>query len=128
MKWLTLLPIVLVSILPGASCKLPLSSIEEPDRYLVTQPEITLAWDPSPGEVVSYRLYYRNHGAEEWAFIAELPTSDSPECTVAHSNIGDGDFDFGVAAVNAAAIESPMHSSLDATAYPVSWYLHWELP
>jgi hypothetical protein len=128
LKWLMLLPIVLVSILPGAGCKLPLSSIGEPDRYLVTQAEITLGWDPSSGEVVSYRLYYRNHGAEEWAFVAEVPSSDSAECTIAHSSIGNGDFDFGVVAVNAAAIQSPMHSSLDTTAYPVSWYLHWELP
>ena len=130
MKCLAYLFLVLVVLFPGAGCKLDPPDIDtegEPDQYVVTNAEITLAWDPSPSEVVSYRLYYRNHGTEEWIFIAEVPSSDAPEYTIAHASFGNGDFDFGVIAVSVGAAESAIHTSLDTTAYPISgWYLHWE--
>ena len=134
MKRLAYVLLVLVLLLPTAGCKLPLVSWREdeaagePDQYVVTKAEITLAWDPSPSEVVSYRLYYRNHGTEEWIFIAEVPSSDAPEYTIAHASFGNGDFDFGVIAINVGAAESAIHSSLDSSAYPLNgWYLHWEV-
>jgi hypothetical protein len=95
---------------------------------LVTNPEVTLAWDPSSSEVAAYKLYYRDHGAAGWTFLAELPAAETPQFSLTHSNFGDGDFDFGVVAVSTAAAESPMHTSLDPTAYPDSgWYLRWEV-
>jgi hypothetical protein len=134
LKRLVLFLLVLMFLLPGAGCKLPHVSWKEdeaagePDQYVVTNAEITLAWDPSPSEVVSYRLYYRNHGAEEWIFVAEVSSSDAPECTIAHASFGNGDFDFGVMAINDGAAESAIHTSLDTTACPLNgWYLHWEV-
>ena len=98
------------------------------EQYLVTNPEVTLAWDPPPSSVASYKLFYRNHGAVSWTFLAEVPAADTSQFTLTHSGFGNGDFDFGVVAVSAAAAESAMHTSLDPTAYPDSgWYLRWEV-
>jgi hypothetical protein len=98
------------------------------ELYLVTNPEVTLAWDPPPSEVAAYKLYYRDHGAASWTFLAELPAAETPQFTLTHSSFGDGEFDFGVVAVGAGPAESPMHTSLDTTAYPDSgWYLRWEV-
>ena len=98
------------------------------ERYLVTDPQVTLAWDPPPSAVTSYKLYYRHHSEADWTFVATVPAAASPEVTLAHSSFGNGDYEFGVVAVSAAAAESPMHTSLDTTAYPDSgWYLRWEV-
>ena len=98
------------------------------EQYLVTNPEVTLAWDPPPSSVASYKLFYRDHGAASWTFLAELPAAETPQFTLTHPSFGNGDFDFGVVAVSTAAAESPMHTSLDQTAYPDSgWYLRWEV-
>jgi len=130
---------VLLLLLPGAGCKLPswedegaatdppgTETYSEPEKYWVATTEITLAWDPSPSEVAFYRLYCRSHGTVEWTLIAEVSSAGALEYTVDQGSFGNGDFNFGVVAVTVDAVESAMHTSLDATAYPTKgWYLHW---
>jgi len=89
---------------------------------------VTLAWDPSTGEVAAYKIFYRQHGTESWSVLTEVPAQAEPSLILYHSDFGNGSFDFGVEAVADTGAESPMHSSLDATAQPTSgWYLTWDL-
>lgn len=96
------------------------------EAILYSGAQLTLAWDPPPSPVDAYRLYYRIHGAAAWALLDELPASAQPECTIEHAVLGDGEFDFGVVAVDEDEGDSPMHTSLDDTAQPeCGWYLRW---
>ena len=89
---------------------------------------VTLAWDPPPGEIAGYRVYYRVHEVGDWTLIGEVPVNDNPELELLHADFGNGDFDFGVIAVDAENQESAMHTSLDDTAQPATgWYLSWAL-
>jgi hypothetical protein len=89
---------------------------------------VTLAWDPPPGEVAGYRVYYRVHEVGDWTLIGEVPVNDNPELELLHADFGNGDFDFGVVAIDAENQESAMHTSLDDTALPATgWYLSWAL-
>jgi hypothetical protein len=97
-------------------------------RYLCDTSEVTVAWDPPPGEIAGYRVYYRTHGDGSWTLVAEVPVNDNPELELQHGDFGDGDFDFGVIAVGVENEESAMHTSLDPTALPTTgWYLSWSL-
>jgi hypothetical protein len=96
-------------------------------------PDLTLAWDPpvtdvpkTPLEVVSYQIYYRQHGAPLWCLLDEISASASPEFTIAMGRLQDGAYDFAVSAVLANGRVSPLHSSLDNSADPVSgWFVLW---
>ena len=95
---------------------------------LCSTEEITLAWDPPPSEIASYKIFYRSHASGSWILLDEIPTDDDPEYTLFHGDFGNGDYDFGVIAVNTETAESVMHTSLDDTAQPESgWYLSWSL-
>ena len=89
--------------------------------------EVTLAWDPPPSAIASYKLFFRIHDTAGWYSLVEGVAADpAPEYTVQHSALGSGIFDFGVVAVNTESAESSMHVSLQTTAEPeTGWYLVW---
>ena len=95
--------------------------------------ELTLAWDPPltdipnrPTEVAAYQIYCREHGTSYWRLLAEIPAAPHPEYTVEFERVGHGLFDFAVRAISVEGAASPLHSSLDGNADPVSgWYVLW---
>jgi hypothetical protein len=95
--------------------------------------ELTLAWDPPltdisnrPTEVAAYQIYCREHGTSYWRYLGEVPASRHPEFTVDYERVGDGLFDFAVRAISVEGRASPLHTSLDSNADPVSgWYVLW---
>jgi hypothetical protein len=95
--------------------------------------KLTLAWDPPatdlPGtatEVVSYVLYYREHGTDYWHVLDHIAASRRPEYTLEVSRVGEGLYDFGVRALSVNGMASPLHSSLDNSADPISgWFVLW---
>ena len=88
--------------------------------------EITLEWDPPSSPVNLYRIYYRNHGAALWNFLAEISEAAEPQYTIDINDIGPGTYDFGVSAVDLDDQESGLHTSLDVTADPsTGWFLSW---
>lgn len=102
------------------------SKQDDPEAIPFSGEQLTLAWDPPPSAVVSYRLSYRIHGTSAWSLLAEIAAAASPEYTIDHAELGDGEFDFGVVAVAEDEAQSAMHTSLDRTAQPeCGWYLRW---
>ena len=100
----------------------------EAEKVLCCSEEVTLAWDPPPSEIAAYKIFYRSHGSGTWILFDEIPADDDPEYTLFHMDFGDGDYDFGVVAVDPETEESAMHTCLDDTAQPESgWYLSWTL-
>ena len=96
------------------------------EKVLCCTEEVTLAWDAPPSEIATYKIFYRNHGPGGWVLFDEIPADDDPEYTLFHGDFGDGDYDFGVVAVDTETEESAMHTCLDDTAQPESgWYLSW---
>ena len=96
-------------------------------------PRLTLAWDPPltdspnrPTEVASYVIYYREHGTIGWQLLDEIPANENPQYTVDHKQLGDGLYDFAIRAIAVGGDSSPLHSSLDSSADPISgWYVFW---
>lgn len=96
-------------------------------------PLLTLAWNPPLSdipnrslEVIGYQIYYREHGNYSWRLLGEVPASANPEFTLNKSELGPGVFDFAVSSVTESGSISPLHSSLDSNADPVSgWYVLW---
>jgi hypothetical protein len=98
------------------------------EKVLCSTEEVTLAWDPSPSEIAAYKIYYRSHESGTWILFDEIPADGDPEYNLFFEDFGNGEYDFGVVAVNAETEESAMHTSLDDTAQPASgWYLCWTL-
>ena len=96
------------------------------EKVLCDTEEIILAWDPPHSEVAGYKVFYRSHESANWVLLDEIPCDDDPEYILYHCDFGNGDFDFGVVAVNEETAESAMHTSLDDTAQPdTGWYLSW---
>jgi hypothetical protein len=90
--------------------------------------QFTLSWDPSSGDVAGYKVYFRIHGSTEWVLLGNVPAGSEPEMVVLHSTLGDGEYDFAVAAVDSSGHASSLASSLDTTADPsTGWYLQWQL-
>jgi hypothetical protein len=88
--------------------------------------QITLAWDPSTGEVAGYRVFLRIHGTNDWVLLAQVPADPNPRYTVAHSALRNGEFDFGIVAGYDSG-QSPLHTSPDPSASPTKgWYLKWQ--
>ena len=103
-----------------------LSDSADIQQIVRTDDELTLAWDPPPDPVQSYRIFFRGHGSEDWQQLAEIDAVPSPQYTVLHSRLEDGTYDFGVTAVNIEVAESDVHCSLDPTAHPdTGWYVKW---
>lgn len=98
------------------------------EKVLCSTAEVTLAWDAPPSDIATYKIFYRSHETGTWILFDEIPADDDPEYTLFHDAFGNGDYDFGVVAVDAETEESAMHTSLDDTAQPESgWYLSWVL-
>jgi len=98
------------------------------EKELCSTDQVTLAWDAPPSEIAAYKIFYRSHESGTWILFDEIPADDDPEYTLYHGDFGNGDYDFGVVAVDAESEESAMHTSLDDTAQPQSgWYLSWNL-
>ena len=98
------------------------------EKVLSSAEEITLAWDPPPSEIATYKIFYRSHESGTWILFDEIPADDNPEYTLYHGDFGNGDYDFGVVAVDTETEESAMHTSLDDTAQPeTGWFLSWVL-
>ncbi len=96
-------------------------------------PKLTLAWDPPQSDfpnrstqVISYQVYFRDHGTTEWYFLDEVEGVPHPEYTIDHMVLGNGQYDFAVQATLVGGQSSPLHTSLDSSANPVSgWYVLW---
>ena len=98
------------------------------EKVLCTTDEVTLAWDPPPSDIASYKIFYRSHETGSWILFDETSADDDPEYTLYYGDFGNVVYDFGVVAVNAETAESDMHTCLDDTAQPESgWYLSWML-
>ena len=138
-RTISILILITILLLSAGGCSLYLlqnldvtGSIPDPEsdaeKVLCSSEEVTLAWDPPPSELASYKIFYRSHGSGTWILFDEIPADDDPEYTLFHGDFGDGDYDFGVVAVDSETEESAMHSCLDNTAQPESgWYLSWIL-
>ena len=138
-KLLVLTLIIILSATTSGCSLYMLQSLEIPDdgtpdpgadaqKVLCSTEEVTLAWDPPPSDIASYKIFYRSHESGSWILFDEIPADDDPEYTLYHGDFGDGDYDFGVVAVDAETEESAMHTCLDNTAQPESgWYLSWVL-
>ena len=95
--------------------------------------KLTLAWDPPikdipnlPTEVVGYKIYYRDHGTSSWRLLSEIPASPHPEYTLEYDRVGGGLYDFAVCAITTDGQTSPLHTSLDSNADPISgWHVLW---
>jgi len=111
---------------PLTGCSLP--EIGSAEMLRITSNELVLQWDASPDTVDHYTVYSRVHGSTGWAALADVSAEPQPECTIGHSAMGNGDFDFAVVAVDSAGQRSTHHSSLDATAEPhTGWYVAWHI-
>lgn len=121
---------ILLSVIGLAGCSLPTSGSSP---VLVTSEIITLEWDAptisypfSPLSISAYYVYSRRHGASQWSFCGQAASNLELRYSLRHSEYGDGAFDFAVCAVDARGEQSPLHTSLDATASPYGgWYLMW---
>ena len=97
---------------------------------LVSGDSFNLAWDPSPpvpeSEVTTWRIYFRAHGTVGWAELQEMSADEGAQCTITRDELGDGDFDLAVSAVDTLGRESVPHSSTDPNAWPIGgWYIQW---
>jgi hypothetical protein len=136
---ISILVLITTLLLAGSGCSLYLlqnldvtGSTPDPaggaEKVLCCTEELTLAWDPPPSEITTYKIFYRSHGSGTWILFDEIPSDDNPEYTLFHGDFGNGEYDFGVVAVDSETEESAMHTSLDDTAQPESgWYLCWTL-
>jgi hypothetical protein len=99
----------------------------DPADVLTEQPQVTLAWDPPPTTVETYKLLFRVHDTNDWYLLGQIQAEPNPQYVINHADIGNGIFDFGVVAANSQGQDSNMHTSLDITAQPdTGWYLVWQ--
>lgn len=126
--WLLVMgPFVIVTMY---ACVLPNCTVflEEGKSEMVTvsADQIVLLWDPPASAVDHYTVYFRIHGTPDWVVLGDAAADPQPQFTVKHSDVGDGEFDFAVVAVDASAQMSAYHTSLDNTASPeTGWYVSW---
>jgi hypothetical protein len=101
---------------------------DDPLGVTTSAAEVTLAWDPPPSSVATYKVFFRIHDTSTWYSLTDSLTADpAPQYTVQHSDVDNGIFDFGVVAVNAESAASSMHMSVETTAQPdTGWFLVWE--
>lgn len=99
---------------------------DDSEMVMITTDTLTLQWDAPTSPLDHYTVYYRVHGSTDWLALADVPAAPQPECTILHSVVGDGEFDFAVVSMNAADMMSDYHTSLDSTAQPDGgWYVSW---
>jgi hypothetical protein len=113
-------------ILPNCTAFLHAGNSE---MVTIAADQLTLQWDAPSTAVDHYTVYFRVHGTPDWVTLADVPEVPLPEYTVAHTVVGDGEFDFAVVAVDASDVRSAYHTSLDTTADPqTGWYVSWYVP
>jgi hypothetical protein len=126
--------LVLVLGFAVSGCKRILAfSLGEATQILYKQPQLTLAWDPPltdiPGmstEIATYQVFYQEHGSGCWILLDEVPADRHPRFTIAHDRLKDGLYDFAIRSVTVDGRLSPLHTSLDSSADPISgWYVFW---
>ncbi len=128
MKAIRAVAALLALVLCGCAMSLMSPAVGIP----VTADSISLSWDPPAGGlpgmlgVSSYRIYYRPHDTLAYTMIAEVPASSGTSYQLSHAAIGDGQFDFAVAAINGIGLSSDLHESVDWNAAPMGgWYIIW---
>ncbi len=130
----TCLIAALFLLIPGCSRLVGVEFTKAESRQIIHKAAtLTLAWDPSlsdihnsPNEVELYRVYYRPHGTSDWQLIDEVAAEKQPQFTIKHEDLGNGLFDFAIEAVTVNDSTSPMHTSLDRSADPISgWHVFW---
>lgn len=97
-----------------------------PVPIAVASDSFTLAWNPAEGDIEAYEVYVRNHGTQEWSFLAEVESTDTPSFTVDSAALSYGSYDFAVRSRLASGETSEYHTSLDSTADPgTGWWVDW---
>jgi hypothetical protein len=89
----------------------------------------TLAWDPpSPEPATGYRIYVRERGTEEWAYLVEVAADAAPSTTITTDILAYGRYEFAVSSVS-SSMESRIHTSMDDDAMPATgWFVNWTGP
>ena len=104
---------------------------EPPEEEVETGPlsltvrgtQFSIGWDDD-GDTDTFHVYHRPRGAEDWSFLASVPSGTTLIVTTAM--LPYGEYEFAVTSVE-DAVESGYHTSLDETANPNrGWYLRWE--
>lgn len=129
---LSVLALVIASAVSGCNW-IKAFSFSEATQILYKQPQLTLAWDPPatdiPGsstEITRYQIFYREHDSHHWIPLDEVKASRHPQYTIAHDSLKDGLYDFAIRAITVDGLFSPLHTSLDPSADPISgWYVFW---
>ena len=81
-------PAAFLKAAPGAKSVMVESSADQ----------IILQWDPPASAVTKYIVSFRIHGDANWIPLGEIPAMPAPEFPVLYTQLGDGDFDFGIVA------------------------------
>ena len=89
----------------------------DPAEVLSSEAQITLAWDPPPSAVDTYKLLFRIHDTQDWYLIEQITAEPSPQYTVLNDDLGNGMFDFGVKAVDSGSEESVLLICLSSFFY-----------
>ncbi len=77
-------------------------------------------------KVTAYKVFISGHLRGDWSLIAEVPAVENPSITLNHADYDSGSYDFAVSVMR-NSYESPLHTSLDFTAYPYGgWFLVWQ--
>ena len=125
------MPLVCIVFFLVAGCRLIASA---PSHQVIHKSaSLTLQWDPpandvhhNPNRAASYIIYYRDYGANYWRVLDIIPADANPQYTVEHARLGDGAYVFAVQSISASSSRSPIHTSLDNSADPLSgWYVFW---
>lgn len=104
------------------------SVIDPFTKVEIARESFTLLWDAPAdnGDIIAYKIYYREHGTEDWAQLETISASENLEFIITTSVLQTGQWDFGTTSINESGLESEIHSSLDENAIPsTGWYLDW---
>lgn len=132
MKQIIFIVTVIVAL---SSCKL-IAGMDinfGPTEIIVNQQFFSLQWDFSgrdlsdnQTDISSFRLHYRDHGTFKWFYLSEIPASNEKWFFISEDQLDYGIYDFAVSYINKEGIESELHTSLEASAKPMSgWYVNW---
>lgn len=89
-----------------------------------TESAVMLYWDAPATPVVSYNVYYREHGTEDWILLTNVTET---EFELSDPTLYGKVLDFGVSSIDSGGRESAVHASLDDSASPAGgWYLFWD--
>jgi hypothetical protein len=104
----------------------------EPERIFRDTESVRIQWEEvttdiqgGPEYIDHYDFFYRRHGDTEWIFYGEVPDIQDPWIEVWHDDLGNGEWEFGVKAVDVNGNVSDTHHCMDGTAVPPEWYLYW---